>query len=80
MQIREHFYNQLRSALLDNYEAVFPESKGQIQETDMHDLAYDLEYKVLCSSKIANKYKFDMSKLVCNLAFHIVHSYFIHGV
>ncbi|XP_003399935.2 ATP-dependent DNA helicase Q5 isoform X1 [Bombus terrestris] len=67
VQIREHFYNQLRSALLDNYEAVFPESKGQIQEIDMHDLAYDLEYKELCSSKIANKYKFDMSKLISSI-------------
>lgn len=71
MQIREHFYVQLKSALLDNYEKIFPESKEQTQKIDMHNLANELEYKVLCSSKIANKYKFDMSKLVCNLIFYI---------
>lgn len=71
VQIREHFYIQLRSALLDNYEKIFPESKGQIQENDMHNIAYNLEYKILCNSKIANKYKFDMSKLVCNIVFYI---------
>lgn len=67
VQIREHFYIQLRSALLDNYEKIFPESKGQIQENDMHNIAYNLEYKILCNSKIANKYKFDMSKLVSSV-------------
>ncbi|XP_006613441.2 ATP-dependent DNA helicase Q5-like isoform X1 [Apis dorsata] len=67
VQIREHFYIQLRSALLDNYEKIFPESKGQIQENDMHNVAYNLEYKILCNSKIANKYKFDMSKLVSSV-------------
>ncbi|XP_043803914.1 ATP-dependent DNA helicase Q5-like isoform X2 [Apis laboriosa] len=67
VQIREHFYIQLRSALLDNYEKIFPESKGQIQENDMHNVAYNLEYKILCNSKIANKYKFDMSKLISSV-------------
>ncbi|XP_043507171.1 ATP-dependent DNA helicase Q5-like isoform X2 [Frieseomelitta varia] len=67
VQIREHFYVQLRSALLDNYEKIFPESKEQTQKIDMHNLANELEYKVLCSSKIANKYKFDMSKLISSI-------------
>ncbi|XP_017758702.1 PREDICTED: ATP-dependent DNA helicase Q5-like [Eufriesea mexicana] len=64
VQVREHFYIQLKSALLDNYEKNFSESEGQIQEADIHNIAYELEYKVLCNSKIANKYKFDMSKLI----------------
>lgn len=69
VQVREHFYAQLKSALLDNYEIKFTEFKGQIHENDMHNIAYDLEYKVLCNTKVANKYKFDMSKLVCHLVF-----------
>ncbi|KOX71920.1 ATP-dependent DNA helicase Q5 [Melipona quadrifasciata] len=67
VQIREHFYVQLKSALLDNYKKIFPESKEQTQKIDMHNLAYELEYKVLCNSKIANKYKFDMSKLISSI-------------
>ncbi|CAK9816235.1 ATP-dependent DNA helicase Q5 [Anthophora quadrimaculata] len=67
VQVREHFYAQLKSALLDNYQKMFLESNGQAQENDMHNIAYDLEYKVLCNTKVANKYKFDMSKLISSV-------------
>ncbi|XP_017795054.1 PREDICTED: ATP-dependent DNA helicase Q5-like [Habropoda laboriosa] len=67
VQVREHFYTQLKSALLDNYQKMFLESNGQTQQNDMHNIAYDLEYKVLCNTKVANKYKFDMSKLISSV-------------
>ncbi|CAL7951487.1 unnamed protein product [Xylocopa violacea] len=67
VQVREHFYMQLRSALFDNYQKIFRESNIYIQEHDMHKIAYDSEYKVLCNSKIANKYKFDISKLISSI-------------
>lgn len=52
---------------MDNYEKMNSELKAQLQDKDMHNIAYEFEYKVLCNTKVANKYKFDMSKLVRNL-------------
>lgn len=65
--MREHFYVQLKLALKDNYENTFLGLKGQLQEKDIHNIACELEYKALCNTKVANKYRFDMSKLVRNL-------------
>ncbi|XP_012136098.2 ATP-dependent DNA helicase Q5 isoform X1 [Megachile rotundata] len=67
VQVREHFYNQLNSALKDNYEKMVPDVLGPFQEKRLHNVAQDLEYKVLCNTKVANKYKFDMSKLISSV-------------
>ena len=67
VQVREHFYVQLRSALIDNYEKMISDIKGQSQEKHLHSIAQDLEYRVLCNTKVANKYKFDMSKLISSV-------------
>ena len=67
VQVREHFYSQLKSALTDNYEKTCLELNRQLQEKDMHNIAYELEYKALCNTKVANKYKFDMSKLISSV-------------
>ncbi|XP_076617961.1 ATP-dependent DNA helicase Q5 isoform X2 [Colletes latitarsis] len=79
VQMREHFYTQLKLALRDNYENMFLELKGQLQENDIHNIAYELEYKALCHSKVANKYKFDMSKLISSvkkcISTNTVHEY-----
>ncbi|XP_053971680.1 ATP-dependent DNA helicase Q5-like [Hylaeus volcanicus] len=67
VQVREHFYVQLKLALADNYEKMSSETKEQLQEKDIHNIAFELEYKALCNSKVANKYKFDMSKLISSV-------------
>ncbi|XP_076240088.1 ATP-dependent DNA helicase Q5 [Calliopsis andreniformis] len=67
VEVREHYYIQLNSALSDNYEKMSSELKVKLQDKDFHNIAYELEYKVLCNSKVANKYKFDMSKLVSSV-------------
>ncbi|KZC10318.1 ATP-dependent DNA helicase Q5 [Dufourea novaeangliae] len=65
VQVREHYYIQLKSALTDNYEKMCAEEL--LQEKDMHNIAYELEYKALSNTKVANKYKFDMSKLISSV-------------
>ncbi|XP_017892679.1 ATP-dependent DNA helicase Q5-like [Ceratina calcarata] len=61
--VREHYCAQLKSALQANWNK-FAENHSQIQEDDIHNIARNMEYKVLCSSKIANKYKLDMFKSI----------------
>ncbi|KAG7212793.1 hypothetical protein KM043_013052 [Ampulex compressa] len=70
VQMREHFYNQLKSALFDNYNKVCSTSELFLHEDDMHNAAYHLEYSILCSTKVANKYKFDISKLLSTIRKH----------
>lgn len=67
VQVREHYYIQLKAALEDNYHKSRSTLQTVIEETDMHTISYQLEYKVLCSTKVANKYKFDMSKLIASV-------------
>ncbi|XP_078051264.1 ATP-dependent DNA helicase Q5 [Augochlora pura] len=67
VQVREHYYIQLKSALKDNYEKMSAEIDRQLREKDFHDIAYDLEYKGLCNTIVANKYKFNMSKLISSV-------------
>ncbi|XP_031841611.2 ATP-dependent DNA helicase Q5 [Nomia melanderi] len=67
VQVREHYYIQLKSALTDNFEKISTELTEQLQEKDMHNIAYELEYKALCNTIVANKYKFNMSKLISSV-------------
>lgn len=66
VQIREHFYNELKVALLENYQQSEINSE-QSEEKNMHDVANSIEYKIFSSSKVPNKYKFDMSKLISSI-------------
>ncbi|XP_024883716.1 ATP-dependent DNA helicase Q5-like isoform X1 [Temnothorax curvispinosus] len=67
VQIREHFYNELKTALFENYENLHTEIDKQLQEENMHDVANSIEYKIFSNSKVPNKYKFDISKLISSI-------------
>ncbi|KAK2588441.1 hypothetical protein KPH14_004436 [Odynerus spinipes] len=67
VQLREHFYDTLKSALYDNYKRLRSKTNKDFQEKDMHNVAYQLEYNVLCSTKLLNKYKYDISKLISSV-------------
>nr|XP_033335332.1 ATP-dependent DNA helicase Q5-like [Megalopta genalis] len=67
VQLREYYYVQLKSALADNYEKMSAAMNRRLREKDFHDIAYDLEYKGLCNTIVANKYKFNMSKLISSV-------------
>ncbi|XP_046831860.1 ATP-dependent DNA helicase Q5 [Vespa crabro] len=67
VQLREHFYDKLKTVLYENYKCVCKKSGKDFQEKDMHNIAYQLEYNMLCSTRLLNKYKFDMSKLISSI-------------
>ncbi|XP_011167090.3 ATP-dependent DNA helicase Q5 isoform X2 [Solenopsis invicta] len=67
VQIREHFYNELKIALLENYQHLHAEINEQFEEKNVHDVAISKEYKIFSNSKVPNKYKFDMSKLISSV-------------
>ncbi|XP_028049246.1 ATP-dependent DNA helicase Q5 isoform X2 [Monomorium pharaonis] len=67
VQIREHFYNELKTALLENYQHLRAEINEQFEEANTHDMAISIEYKIFSNSKVPNKYKFDMSKLISSI-------------
>ncbi|KAL6433294.1 hypothetical protein ACFW04_006468 [Cataglyphis niger] len=66
VQVREHFYNELKVALFENYQHSSKDNK-QLSEKDIHDIANNIEYKIFSSTKVPNKYKFDISKLISSI-------------
>lgn len=72
--MREHFYNELKATLFENYQHSYLKVDIQLQEKDMHNMASNLEYKVFSSTKVPNKYKFDMSKLVRIIFYKHMHT------
>ncbi|KAM0733685.1 ATP-dependent DNA helicase Q5 [Formica fusca] len=66
VQMREHFYNELKVALFENYQHSSKDNK-QLQEKDIHKMANNIEYKIFSSTKVPNKYKFDISKLISSI-------------
>lgn len=82
-QMREHFYDELKVALFENYQHLYLQTNKQLQEKDMHDMVSNLEYKIFSSTKVPNKYKFDMSKLVRITFYKHTHTYicnFVHKI
>lgn len=81
--MREHFYNELKVALLENYQYSSKNNK-QLQEKDIHDMTNNIEYEIFSSTKVPNKYKLDMSKLVRYVIFtiyiYIYHKIFIYTI
>nr|XP_012221785.1 PREDICTED: ATP-dependent DNA helicase Q5-like [Linepithema humile] len=67
VQAREHFYNELKTALSENYQCLRSQVDKQFQKKDICDMAINLEYKIFCSTKVPNKYKFDSSKLISSI-------------
>ncbi|KAL2711579.1 ATP-dependent DNA helicase Q5-like [Vespula squamosa] len=67
VQLREYFYDKLKTALYENYKCASEKIGRDLQEKDMHNIAYQLEYNMLCSTRLLNKYKFDMSKLISSI-------------
>ncbi|KAL0131548.1 hypothetical protein PUN28_002829 [Cardiocondyla obscurior] len=67
VQIREYFYNELKTALLENCQHLHMENDKKSEEQNMQDIAISTEYKIFSDSKVPNKYKFDMSKLVSSV-------------
>ncbi|XP_018054998.1 PREDICTED: ATP-dependent DNA helicase Q5-like [Atta colombica] len=56
VQIREHFYNELKTALLENYQNLYTEiNQEQFKEKNMLDVANNIEYKIFSSSKVPNR-------------------------
>ncbi|EFN87705.1 ATP-dependent DNA helicase Q5 [Harpegnathos saltator] len=66
-EMREHLYNELKATLCENYQHSCFEVNKQLQEKDMHDMTSNLEYKIFSNTKVPNKYKFDMSKLISSV-------------
>lgn len=77
-KIREHFYNELKTALLENYQHLHTEINKQFDEKNMHNVANNIEYKIFSNSKVPNKYKFDISKLVCNIFCKYIFMHFLN--
>ncbi|XP_014479668.1 PREDICTED: ATP-dependent DNA helicase Q5-like [Dinoponera quadriceps] len=67
VQMREHLYNELKATLFENYQHSYSKNNKQLHEEDMHDIASNLEYKIFSSTKVPNKYKFDMSKSISSV-------------
>ncbi|XP_032672790.1 ATP-dependent DNA helicase Q5-like [Odontomachus brunneus] len=67
VQVREHLYNELKTMLFENYQHSCLKDSKQLQENEVHNIASDLEYKIFSSTKVPNKYKFDMSKLISSV-------------
>ncbi|KYN23424.1 PREDICTED: ATP-dependent DNA helicase Q5-like [Trachymyrmex cornetzi] len=68
VQIREHFYNELKTALLENYQNLCTEiNEERFEEKNVLYVANSIEYKIFSSSKVPNKYKFDMSRLISSV-------------
>lgn len=63
VQIREYCLGLLEEALMDNYQFFRDELSERIEETEVHNIARQLEYMSLCKTKLANKYKLDMNQL-----------------
>ncbi|XP_024936689.1 ATP-dependent DNA helicase Q5 isoform X2 [Cephus cinctus] len=64
VQVREHMFKQLRTALLENHSKFSHECNVPLKEVDVHVLACRLEYKILCDTRVANKYKYNAFQLV----------------
>lgn len=67
VQLREHFYDTLKEALYENNTRVCLKMNMDLKDKDMHNIANKLEYDTLCSTKLLNKYKYDMSKLISSI-------------
>ncbi|XP_012270976.1 ATP-dependent DNA helicase Q5 [Orussus abietinus] len=69
VQVRENMCNELRTALLENYNKlqVIDEIDSCIKEKDVDELGFELEYQVLCSTKIASRYRYNISQLVSSV-------------
>nr|XP_050862028.1 ATP-dependent DNA helicase Q5-like [Vespula vulgaris] len=67
VQLREYFYDKLKTVLHENYKCTSEKIGRDFQEKDMHNIAYQLEYNMLCSTRLLNKYKFEMSKLISSI-------------
>jgi len=65
-KIREHFYTELKAALLENYRHSYLEINERFEKKNIQNMAINLEYKIFSNTKVANKYKFDVFKLVCH--------------
>ncbi|XP_011260917.1 ATP-dependent DNA helicase Q5 [Camponotus floridanus] len=67
VQVREHFYNELKVALFENYQYSSKNNKQELQEKDIHDMTNNIEYEIFSSTKVPNKYKLDMSRLISSI-------------
>lgn len=67
VQIREHCYDQLMDVLMSNYKLFRDSLKDIIPEAHVRDIARELEYMTLCRTKLANKYKLDISQVVSSV-------------
>ncbi|XP_063990169.1 ATP-dependent DNA helicase Q5-like isoform X2 [Diachasmimorpha longicaudata] len=67
VQIREHCYGQLTAALLSNYKLFKEFLSETIPESHVAEIARELEYMTLCRTKLANKYKLDISQVLSNV-------------
>nr|ATL75363.1 DNA helicase RecQ5 [Diachasma muliebre] len=67
VQIREHCLGQLAEALLTNYKLFRDFLSQTVPESHVQDIARELEYMTLCRTKLANKYKLDISQVLSNV-------------
>lgn len=64
VQVRQHCFDQLKEALLENFRLFRGNLENRIMESDVTDVARELEYMTLCRTKLANKYKLDLCQVV----------------
>ncbi|XP_066602735.1 ATP-dependent DNA helicase Q5-like isoform X2 [Prorops nasuta] len=67
VQAREHYYQELKELLFENYRQFQSTFEDNFTEKEVHDLARQLEYKIVCETKLANKYKYDVSKMISSI-------------
>ncbi|XP_053598058.1 ATP-dependent DNA helicase Q5 [Microplitis demolitor] len=65
VQVREYCLSQLKDALFKNLKSCQDfELIADLTETNVDDIARELEYQILCQTKLANKYKLNISNEV----------------
>lgn len=68
IQVREFYLSQLKDALFKNLECCQEENLiVDLAETNVDDVARELEYRIFSQTKLANKYKLNVSNEVFNL-------------
>ncbi|XP_014212125.1 ATP-dependent DNA helicase Q5 [Copidosoma floridanum] len=58
VDLREHFYCRINDVLMKNYETCKNESEEQLSASKINDIARNVEYNIICSTKVISRYKF----------------------
>lgn len=62
--MREYFYIRFSTHLMENYTVCKNESKDQLTEIEINNVARKLEYNIVCDTRVISRYKFLAAKKV----------------